>query len=481
MLTDWFVRLRSLLFRRSVEQDLDDELRFHIEHQIERYVGSGLPREEVLRRVRIEFGGIDQVKQEHRDARGVRLIEDVCQDVKYAVRHLWRSPALGVTVVLSLGVAIGANTAIFSIIDAVLVRPLPYPEPGRLVRIDGVFTRLPLRVRETGIELAYPVTAPELSGAHSLVAVGSYVVGGVNLGDGNPVRLSTATVSPGFFVALGARPVLGRTFSDKDLETTDRLAVISHGFWKRRFHSDVSVVGRTISLNGRSFSIVGVMPDRVEFPEAADLWIPWSSDRQLALKFAVAVFVARLAPTVSASGARVDLLALLQRQPMSSQDARSSSLTVTPLKDALVGQVRPVLLFVVAAGLLVLCVACLNTASLLLTWISAREREFAVRRAIGAATSRIVRQVSCESLVLAMAAGLAAIPIAAWALNVIRIFIPAGLHGGHSIGIDLRALSALGLLSLAVGGLIGLAPSLSSQGRTDSALRVSASSTEDRC
>ena len=411
---------------------------------------------------------------------GVRLIEDVWRDVKYAVRHLCHSPALGVTVVLSLALAIGANAAIFSIVDAVLLRPLPYPEPDRLVRINGVFTRLPLRVRETGIELAYPVAAPELSEAHSLVAVGSYVVGGVNLGDGNPERLSAATVSPGFFVALGAKPVVGRTFSDNDLKTTDRLAVISHRFWERRFHSDVSVVGRTVSLNGHSFSIVGVMPDRVEVPEAADLWIPRSSDPQLASKIAAPVFVARLARTASASSAREELLALLQHQPMTRQDVRSSGLTVTPLRDALVGEVRPVLLFVVAAGLLVLCVACLNTASLLLTRISAREREFAVRRAIGASTSRLVRQVSCESLVLAMIAGLAAIPIAAWALGVIRTFIPAALHGGHSIGIDLRVLSALGLLSLAVAGLIGLAPTVSAQGRAAGALRVSASSTEDR-
>lgn len=480
MSTDWIVRLRSLLLRRTVEQDLDDELRFHIERQVERYVGAGMPKEEALRRVRIEFGGIDQIKEEHRDARGVGFIEDVWRDVKYAIRYLWRSPALGVTVVLSLGVAIGANTAIFSIVDAVLLRPLPYPEPGRLVRIDGVFTRLPLRVSEAGIELAYPVAAPELSEARSFVAVGSYVVGGVNLGDGNPERLATATVSPGFFAALGVVPVVGRTFSDDDLKTSDRIAVISHRFWKRRFQSDSAVVGQTIILNGRSFSIVGVMPDRVEFPEATDVWIPGSSDPQLALQVAAPDFVARLAPSASASSAREELLALLQRQAITRQDARSSSLTVTPLRDALVGEVRPVLLFVVAAGLLVLCVACLNTASVLLTQISAREREFAVRRAIGASTSRLVRQVSCESLLLATIAGLAAIPIAGWALDVIRIFIPTGLHGGDEIGIDVRALTALGLLSLAVGGLIGLAPSLSAQGRVAGALRVSASSTEDK-
>jgi hypothetical protein len=400
------------LFRRiRLERDLDNELRFLIEHKLERYGGSGMPKDEALRRVRMEFGGLDQVKEQHRDAHGVRLIEDVWRDVQHTIRQLRRSPALGVTVVLSLGVAIGAITAIFSIVDAVLLRPLPYPEPTRLVRIDGVFTRLPLRVRETGIELAYPVAAPELSEAGSFVAVGSYVVGGVNLGDGTPERLTTATVSPGVFAALGAKPVVGRTFSDGDLKTTDRLAVISHRFWQRRFQFDSTVVGRTITLNGRSFSIVGVMPDRVEFPDATDVWVPLASDPQLASRVAAPVFVGRLAPSASASSARQELLALLQRQPITRQDARQSSLTVTSLSDALVGEVRPVLLFVVAAGLLVLCVAYLNTVSLLLTRISARGREFAVRRAIGASTSRLVRQVCCESLFFAAGAGFVAIPL----------------------------------------------------------------------
>jgi predicted permease len=328
--------------------------------------------------------------------------------------------------------------------------------------------------------LAYPVAAPELSEAGSLVSVGSYVVGGVNLGDGTPERLRTATVSPGFFAALGAKPLVGGTFSNDDLKTTDRLAVISHRFWQRRFGFDSTVVGRTITLNGRSFSIVGVMPDRVEFPDATDVWLPVASDPQLASRVAAPAFIARLAPSASASSARQELLALLERRAITRQDARSSSLTVTPLSDALVAEVRPVLLFVVAAGLLVLCVACLNTASLLLTRIRAREREFAVRRAIGASTPRLVRQVCCESLFFAAAAGLVAIPFAGWALDVTRIFIPTGLHGGREIGIDLRALTALGFLSLAVGGLIGLAPSVSAQGQVAGALRVSAATTDDK-
>jgi predicted permease len=287
-------------------------------------------------------------------------------------------------------------------------------------------------------------------------------------------------VSPRFFAALGAVPVAGRTFNDDDLKRTDRLAVIGHRFWARRFRSDAAVIGRTLSLNGRSFSIIGVMPDRVEFPQATDIWIPRSSDPQLASQLAAPVFIARLTPSASVASAREELLTLLQRQAITRQAPRSSRLTVTPFKDALVGDVRSVLLFVIAAGFLVLVAACLNTASLLLTRISAREREFAVRRAIGASTSRLARQVCCESVFLASVAGLLAIPIALSAVDLFRIFIPTGLHGGREIGIDVRALGALGLLSLLVGGLVGLVPFVSGLSRGAGAFRVNASSMDDR-
>ncbi|MPZ20691.1 MAG: FtsX-like permease family protein [Luteitalea sp.] len=303
---------------------------------------------------------------------------------------------------------------------------------------------------------------------------------GLNLGRGNPERLRAAAVTPGFFAALNVTPAVGRAFTDADLKATDRIAVISYRLWQRRFQSDPSVVGQTITLNGREFSISGVMPERVEFPEASDVWIPRASDPQVASQVATPAFVARLAPHVTPSSAREEVLRLIQRGPMTRQDARSSSLKVTPLREALVGDVRPVLVLLVAAALLVLLVACLNTASLLLTRVSAREREFAVRRAIGASTLRLVRQVSSESLLLAAVAALVAMPIAFWTLDAIRIFIPAGLYGGRTAAIDVRALAVLGLLSLAAAGLIGLAPSVSAQRRAAIALRVSSSTTESR-
>lgn len=388
-------------------------------------------------------------------------IRDIGRDLKYAARQLRRSPGFAAIVVLSVGVAVGANAAIFSIVDAVLLRPLPYADSDRLVRIDGVFTRLPLRVTETGIELASPVVAPELSDGRSFTSIGAYSISGLNLGDGHPERLRAATVTPGFFAALNVTPALGRAFTEADLKVTDRIAVISYRLWQRRFQSDPSVVGRSITLNGRQFSVGAVMPDRVEFPATSDVWIPQASDPQVASQVAVPAFIARLAPHVTPSSAREEVLRLIERRAITRQDAQSSGLRVTPLREALIRDVRSVLVLVMAAALLVLLVACLNTASLLLTRISAREREFAVRRAIGASRLRLVRQVSCESLLLAAVAGIVAIPIAFWTLDAVRIFIPTGLHDGRAIAIDHRTLAALGLLSLAAAGLFGLAPSLS--------------------
>jgi len=410
----------------------------------------------------------------------IATVRDISRDLKYGARQLRRSPAFAAIVVLSVGVAVGANAAIFSIVDAVLLRPLPYPDPDRLVRIDGVFTQLPLRVTETGIELAFPVVAPELSDGRSFTSIGAYTISGLNLGDGNPDRLRAATVTPGFFAALNVTPAFGRVFTEADLKVTDRIAVISYRLWRRRFQSDPSVVGRSITLNGRPFSVGAVMPDRVEFPAASDVWIPQASDPQVASQVAVPAFIARLAPHVTPSSAREEVLRLIERRATTRQDAKSSRLTVTPLRDALVQDVRSVLVLVMAAALLVLFVACLNTASLLLTRISAREREFAVRRAIGASTRRLVQQVSCESLLLAAAAGVMAIPIAFWTLQAVWVFIPTGLYGGRAIAIDPRTLTVLGLLSLTAAGLFGLTPALSARRQAAIALRISSSSTEGR-
>ncbi len=414
------------------------------------------------------------------DVPGLRLVHDIARDVRCAVRQLVRAPGVAATIILSMGLAIGVNAALFSVADAVLLRPLPYPEPDRLVRIDGVFTKLPVRMTATGTELAFPLTAPELDEAQTLAAVGAYGVGTANVGDTDPERLTVATVTPAFFEALGAVPVLGRTLHEDDVRDAQRVAVISRRLWAQRYQSATSALGRRLVLNGQSFTVLGVMPDRVDFPDGADVWIAASADPQLASKLAAPAFVARLSAHASPSSTREELIGRLAHREMTRQDPRSPGLTVTHLRNAMVSDVRPALMFVIAAAVLALIAACLNTASLLLTRVAAREREFAIRRAVGASSRRLVRQVSCESLLLAALAAACAVPIALWTLDVARTFVPPTLHGSRDIALDIRAVAVLVLLSLVVSAFIGIAPSLSARGRAARALRVTGTVGEDR-
>ena len=480
VLTDLFHRIRNFVLRRNVERELDDELRFHVERLIEHHTRAGLSNADAERRAHVEFGGLEQIREEHRDVRGTRLLDDTARDLRYASRQIGRSPALAASVALSVGLAIGANAAIFSIVDAVLLRPLPFPDAERLVRIDGVFVRLGLRMTETGVELAYRHEAPEVGEARSFTHVGSYTAGSANVGGASPERLAVATVSPEIFLALRTTPTVGRTFTADDLTHTDRLAVISHGLWRRRFGADHEVAGRTLSINGREFAVLGVMAAGVRFPASSDVWIPAAADPQLAAQVTAPSFVARLAPGVAPHAARQELLGLLQRNPLARQDPQDASLTVTPLRDATVRDLRPVLLLVTGAALLVYLVACLNAASLLLTRVSSREREFAIRRAIGASPVRVARQTFCESLLLgALAAGVA-LPACWVTLQAIRRVVPMGLESALPTTLSARhLLLPIGLAVVAVSAFT-VASYAAVLGERFASLRVSATTTGGR-
>jgi putative ABC transport system permease protein len=341
-------------------------------------------------------------------------------------------------------------------------------------------TRLPLRMTETGLELAYPVALPELSESPAFLGIGSYSLSGLNVGSENPERLRAAAVTPGFLAALDVRPSIGRVFTDEDMTQGDRVGVISHRVWQRRFGADPMIVGRSIALNGRGFVVIGVMPPTVNFPETADMWIPHSADPQIASQVAVPIVLARLAPGVTALQARAEVLRLTQGRPITRQDARSSTLRVTPLKQALDDQALPILWTIGSGALLVLTVACMNVANLLLTRVTAREREFAVRRAIGASHLLVARQVLIESFLLAIAAGLTAVPIAGWTLDALRAFVPPTFHGAQDIALNGRSLASLAFFSLLAAGLCGLAPSVCVLGRAANVLRGAPATTMDR-
>lgn len=385
------------------------------------------------------------------------------RDLSHALRRLARSPGFAALAALTLSLGIGVNAALFSVLDALLLRPLPHPDADRVVLVSGppqAFVRFTLR----GFEL-WP---PELSQTAVFSSIGLYAAGGLNLGGEPSERLRAAEVTPGFFEALGVRTELGRVFTEMDVRQTPQVVVIGHRLWRRRFASDSAIVGRSVILNDRPFAIIGVMPPRAEFPGAAELWVPTGTADYLGAGAAWPRIVARLAPTVTSAQAPDQVIRVMDAFTGGRKPARVLPIATTPIRMALVGNVRPVLVLVAAAAFLVLIVACTNAASLLLARVAAREREFAVRRALGASTGQLIRQVSCESLLLSLAAGILAVPGALQTLNLARAFLPPTLHGVAEISLDGRTVAALGALSLLTALLFGLAPAVSIPGRPSS-------------
>jgi putative ABC transport system permease protein len=397
-------------------------------------------------------------------------------DLHHALRRLARSPGFVALAALTLSLGIGVNAALFSVLDALLLRPLPYADFDRVVLVAGppqAFVRFTL----SGFEL-WPT---DLGQGGAFASIGLYAAGGLNLGGEPTDRVRAAEVTPGFFEALGVRTALGRAFTAMDVRQTPQVVVIGHRLWRRRFSGDSAIVGRSMILNGRSFVIIGVMPPRAEFPDAAELWIPSGAADHLGDGVPWPRIVGRLAPTVTPAQAQDQLVRIMSAYTGGRHPQYWSTVRATPIRAALVGDVVPVLVLVAAAALLVLVVACTNAASLLLARVAAREREFAVRRALGASRGQLVRQVFCESLLLSLAAGTIAVPGAFQTLRVARVYLPPTLHGAAEIGLDGRAFAALAALSLLTAILFGLAPAVSIPGRPSAdVLRGASGASVDR-
>ncbi|HWB31523.1 MAG TPA: ABC transporter permease [Vicinamibacterales bacterium] len=390
-------------------------------------------------------------------------------DLRHALRALRHAPGFSTVAILTLALGIGANTALFSVADAVLLRPLPYPDSDRLVAVEEASSLANWRgdVRRDVEESAV------------FAGVGTYVAGAVNVGgDPAPERVRAAAVSAGFFKALAPQPIAGRVFTADDLKVDPRQAVVSHAFWTRRGRS--LRPGGELLINGRTFVIAGIMPPRVDFPGGVDVWIPTGSDNQIAGNAAAPAAIARLASGVTPDRARLEIERIAAAAAKGRRDANAPPVVVVPLRDQLVGPVRPVFVTLAIAVALVLLVACLNVASLLLARVSAREREIAARRALGATGLKLVRLLLCESALLSAGAGLLAVPVAVWTLAAIRVVLPAAPVGADAVAIDARAFLATAVLCVTATCIFSLAPVWSlRRASAASILRTTSSSTSD--
>lgn len=462
--SDLRYRLRALFRRRDLERELDDELRFHIEREAEKYTAAGLHYDDALRRARLAFGGVESAKEASRDMRGIRLIEATAQDLQHSVRSLRKSPSFTIAVVLTLALGIGACTTIFGAVDAVLFRSLPFRELDRLMAIAAVSEHCPdCDNASPGHYLTLREQIPIFA---SLAAYGSW--SGALEGREQAEHVDGIRVTASFFSTLGVTPAIGRTFeSDSGTPALAHEVVLSDVLWRTRFGGDPRLVGSTITLNGAPYNVVGVMPREFAFPRATQLWLPLTFTAASANDFSgrwLRVF-GRLAPGVGVVQAQhqVELIAAALAATHADQ-AKGWRLRTQPLGDYMLHQMREFFTPLIAAALFVLLIVCANVANLLLARTSAREREIAVRTALGAGRWRVAQLLLAESLVLALPGAAGGVLLAWVGVPLLRGSIPMSMTrfvpGWNAFELNGRTLVFATALSFVSALLVGLLPAL---------------------
>jgi predicted permease len=462
------LRGRALLHRRQLDRDLDDELRFHLAMREEEREAAGLPAEDARRAALRRFGNPVALKEECRDMWTFRHLETLRQDLHFASRVLLKNPGFTAVAALSLALGIGGNAAMFSLVNAILLRPLPYPEAERLVRLTGYYPK------------GAVVALQEQSRTLEIAGVGSDVE--LNLtGHGEATRHLVSAVSANFFSVLGRGAGRGRAFeAGDDRAGRDRIVVLSHALWQNRFGSDPTTVGRTLTVEGVDRQVVGIMPPGFHFPSAStQLWIPLRLDpgnTEDYWGFGWMPLVARLRPGATLVQAQGELRAMITQTarlfpwPVPAWNAEAAAI---PLQEDLVRDVRARLLVLQSAVGIVLMIACANVASLLLSRAAARTKEMALRASLGASRGRILRQLLTESVVLSLLGGGLGVALAFAALSGLKAVLPPDLQGAGPAVVDGPVLVVVAGLSILCGLVFGLAPAASAS-RTDLAASVKA-------
>jgi putative ABC transport system permease protein len=455
-------RLRALFLRGRVERELDGELRFHLERQIEANVEMGMSRDEARTAALRSFGGVEQTKEACRDERGVRFIEDLGNDLLYGIRMLKNSPGFTAVAVLTLALGIGANTAVFSVVDGVLLRRLPFPDSERIVTLWNTCPRL----GDEREEVSPPDFCDWREQNRSFDQLAAYERFFYSLaGDPAPVRLHAARVSGDFFAAMGLSPLLGRPLLPADdHEGAHHVVVLSHRLWASRFGADPSVVGRRVTLTGIPYTVVGVMPAGFEFPDGAELWSPMAYEPPFEPSLRRSTWlrtVARLKPGVTPAQAQADMSSVAQRLEERYPDTNEGrSVLVVSLHETTVGNIRPALLILLGAVGFVLLIACANLVNLLLSRGAGRRHEIALRAAMGAGRPRLIRQLVTESLLLGVVGGAGGLLVASLCLDLLRRLSPGSVPRLQEVTLDLRVLGFAFLVSLVAGVGSGIVPAL---------------------
>ncbi|HEX3745231.1 MAG TPA: ABC transporter permease [Bryobacteraceae bacterium] len=455
---EWARRVRMLFGGSRFDRDLQEEMRLHLELRRQDLIRGGVPPAQADAAAQRRFGNATVLREASGDAWGWRGLQNLSQDLRYGARGLLRTPAFSLLAILTLALGIGANTAIFSVVNAVLLNPLSYRDPGRLVTIlhDGVAPVAP----------ANYVDWRDQSRSFESMAAAEYWTPNLT-GVDSPENLTGLHVTANLFPLLGIAPLMGRTFlPGEDRSGSEHEVVLSYRLWQRRFQGDPQVLGKPVLLNGEGYTVVGVMPATFQFAPFwathAELWAPIVFGDRIDSRGGNSLRIfGRLKPGVSLTAARAEMAAITGRLE-TQYPGTNRHVMVRPLKENVVGKVETPLLIVMCGVGFVLLIACANVAHMLLARTSDRQREIAVRTALGAGRGRVMAQFLTENLLLAGLGAAAGLLLALWGVKGLVALSPAGIPRVDTVTLDVRAVLFLLVVTLLTAGLFGLAPAMQS-------------------
>jgi putative ABC transport system permease protein len=461
-------KLASFLQKKQRDQDLEAEMASHLEMAVEENVQQGMSLEEARRKALVRFGGMERAKEEHRDARGLPAMESILQDLRYTFRTLRRDAGFTLFAVLIIGLGIGASSTVFSVLNTLLVRPLPFRDPGRLVWIannggDGNMSGQTVQVTRLLDLRELNKSFSDIAGYFAFYGVGDNKL----TGQGEPERLSGVPVSQNFFPLLDVQPQLGRQFSAAECKWNGPKAVLlSHGLWERRFASDPGIVGKPLTLNDAAFTVVGVLPASFDFgsifaPGAhIDLYFPFALSKETDRWGNTLALVGRLKPGVSLPTAQAEASVLGIH--ITSKYPRQNGLEprLSFLRQHVSGRLRPALLVLACSVGAVMLIVCANLSNLLLARTATRQKEMAIRSALGAGRKRLIRQLLTESIVLTCAGAALGLLLAIGATKAITHLDAFNIPLLASVQVDPVALAFTLLVAMLTGIILGMAPAL---------------------